>query len=114
MGIAAVVGDRLAGMVVFGSASLYGRAWKRVVRGVLADVYGAPASRRDPSETVSLAIATAISASLRRTSAPGCGETLQGSDSGLLIGAIALQGSVYHAFLAHAQCGANGLDRAVG
>jgi hypothetical protein len=102
IGIAAVRGSVLVGLDVFGTAALYAKGWKKIVRGVLADVHHAKPSRKDPAEIVRRAITATSSVKTVRQSAPGCGETLHGSSDAFVVGAVVHGGSVYHAFVASA------------
>jgi hypothetical protein len=101
-GIAAVAGTRLISLDMFGSPRLYRRAWKKVVRGVLADVYTTSGRREDAKTIVEAAIRASRRLQLHKLRAPGTGETLHGAADGLAVGAIALDGLVYHAVVAAA------------
>jgi hypothetical protein len=102
IGIAAVRGSVLVGLDVFGTAALYAKGWKKVVRGVLADVHDATPAPAGSAEVVRRAITATSSVKTVRQSAPGCGETLHGSSDAFVVGAIVHGGSVYHAFVASA------------
>ncbi len=100
IGLAVVHGDKLVSMDLFGSAALYSRAWQRLARGALADVYDKPANDVDAGQLVGSVLQTMADANVARTSAPGCGETLHGATPDAVIGAVTYQGKLYHALAA--------------
>ncbi len=103
IGLAAVRGDKLVALDVLGSPDLYTRGWKKVARGMLAEVYDKAAPPvSDPAGVVAQALAAVAGATVTRTSAPGCGETLHGEAPGAVFGAVAYEGQVYHAVVAPA------------
>jgi hypothetical protein len=100
-GLAVLNGERLISLEAFGSAALFHRAWRKVARGILAELY----EQKDPPATppaalVERALCRLTDAPLRRQPAPGCGETLHGAVGELVIGGIAHGGELYHAFAA--------------
>lgn len=101
VGLAAVRGEALVEIDVFGSPELYARGWKKVARGMLAEVYEFAARPADDAlGVVTRAVAAVAGAAATRTPAPGCGETLHGTAPGAVFGAVAHQGRVYHAVVA--------------
>lgn len=101
VGLAAVRGDVLVAIDVFGSPDLYARGWKKLARGMLAEVYeSSAAASGDATGVVARALAAVAGASATRTAAPGCGETLHGTAQGAVFGAVAHGGRVYHAVVA--------------
>jgi hypothetical protein len=100
VGVAAVAGSVLVGCDLFGSASLYQRAWKKVLRGVLAEVYQTAKAQADPVSVVERALRDASAIAFARQSAPGTGETLHGESERVVVGAVVDGGTVYHAVVA--------------
>jgi hypothetical protein len=101
VGIAAVHCGKLVALDVFGSARLYTRAWKKVVRGTLGEVYPkAKPSKARPEMVVRRALNAAMGASFHRQAAPGGGESLHGEHQGFVAGAISKRGVAYHLVLA--------------
>ena len=98
VGMAAVAGDRLVGLDVFGSVVLYARAWKKVLRGVLADEYGPASERTDPVRLVEQVMDMLVMPGTNRATLPGCGETIRAVVGVLAMGAVALEGEVVHAY----------------
>ena len=99
VGFAAVRGDGLVGMDIFGSPSLFRRAWPKIASGLLAEVFSGP-SRRGGGASVALrALAAAAHAPQLRQAAPGCGETIVAQADGFTMGAIAYGDELYHAFI---------------
>jgi hypothetical protein len=100
VGFAAVRGNVVVGMDVFGSAALFAKGWKKAMRGVLAEVHDAPAAVGDPVGVVLCALSDAAEIAAVRQITPQCGETLHGLGKGLAIGAVVDEGHVYHAVIA--------------
>ncbi len=100
VGMAAVAGGCLVGMDVFGSTELYAKAWKKVLRGMLADDYGPVDGRTDPVKLVRLAMDMLTMPATTRTTLPGCGETILVRVGVLAMGAVALDGELVHAYAA--------------
>jgi hypothetical protein len=100
VGIAAVVGERVLGLDLFGSAKLYERAWRKVVRGVLAETHEPSDRSPDPAKLVASVLASlgGLKAIVRKV--PGCGETIHGTAGLVAMGAIAAKGTVYHTYVA--------------
>jgi hypothetical protein len=99
VGVAAVRGDRLLGMDLFGSAGLFKRAWPKIARGILSEVFGEPVASSGATAVVTHALTVAAHLPHDRRPAPGCGETLHASAGGLALGAIVLGADLYHAFV---------------
>ena len=102
VGMAVVNGSSLVSLDLFGSSQLYRRAWKKIARGVLVEIYDRQPGNGDPRAVVTRALASVSRSAVIRKAAPGCGETLHGSSEGLVVGAVAHQGAVYHAMVAPA------------
>lgn len=100
VGLAVVRGDRLVGLDLFASPSLYMKGWKKIARGVLAEVHKDRTSTADPLRVVDSALHELTQTRVVRTRAPGCGETLHGNSGRLVIGAVVHEGQVYHAVAA--------------
>ena len=100
VGLAAVCGARLIGLDLFASPSLYHKGWKKVARGVLAEMHDTPSADSDPASLVRAALDELSRTPVVRNTAPGCGETLHGTSSRYVVGAIAHEGKVYHAVVA--------------
>ena len=99
VGLAVVQGSELVALDVFGSPELYRRAWKKIARGVLVEVYDKRPGNGDPRAVVAAALAKVARAGVNRNPAPGCGETLHGTAEGLVVGAVAHEGKIYHAMV---------------
>lgn len=94
-GVAVVQGDKLISMDILGSPELFRRSWKKIARGILAEVYDKSPPASDAVSTVRTAISQLGSIPVARNAPPGCGETLHGKAS-LAVGAIVRDGKVYH------------------
>jgi hypothetical protein len=99
IGLAAVYGRSLVSLDLFGSASLYRRAWKKIGRGLLAELF-----ERDVATDEDAALAVvgdalgAMAASDPVTEpAPGGGEILHARSSGLSFTAIVSHEAMFHA-----------------
>ena len=97
-GVAVVQGDKLISMDILGSPELFRRSWKKIARGILAEVYDKSPPAGDAVSTVRTAISQLGSISVARNTPPGCGETLHGKGS-LAVGAIVRDGKVYHVLI---------------
>lgn len=102
VGIAAVYDGRLVALDVFASAALFGRCWRKVARGILAETYAPTGTGSDARAVVEAALFDLAKASATRTPAPGCGETLHGVTESGVFGAVAYEGRIYHAVVAAA------------
>jgi hypothetical protein len=97
VGVAAVRAGKIVGLDLFGSASLFARGWSKIVRGLLAEVYGAAVETAgDPSAVVRQCIAALTDTPIERRAAPGCGTTIHGHGRGYVVGGVALDDSLYH------------------
>ena len=94
-GVAVVHGDRLVSIDILGSPDLFRRSWRKIARGILAEVYDGSTPATDAVTTVRTAIAQLASIPVARATPPGCGETLHGKE-GLAVGAVVRNGNVYH------------------
>jgi hypothetical protein len=94
-GVAVVHGEKLVSADILGSPELFRRSWKKLARGILAEVYSEATPPSDAATTVRTAISQLGSIPVARHTPPGCGETLHGH-AGLAIGAIVQEGKVYH------------------
>jgi hypothetical protein len=97
VGLAAVRGEAIVGLDLFGSPSLFARGWSKIVRGFLAEVYATAAEvAGDPLAVVRACVAALTDTPIERRSAPGCGTTLHGRGRGFVVGGVALDESLYH------------------
>ncbi|MBI2894154.1 MAG: hypothetical protein HYY06_11435 [Deltaproteobacteria bacterium] len=96
VGVAAVRGGRLLGLDVLGSARLYRRAWKKVLRGIVAEVHRDEPIACDVVGVVDGALAALQGVPVTRRREPGCAETLHGTSNGLAIGAVVHDGQAFH------------------
>jgi hypothetical protein len=94
-GVAVVQGDKLLSADILGSPELFSRGWKKIARGILAEVYAQSPPPIDATTTVRAAIARLGGIPVARNTPPGCGETLHGK-ADLAVGAIVQAGKVYH------------------
>ena len=101
-GLAVVHGGKVLSMDLFGSPDLYQRAWRKVARGILFEAFEPACQRGDARQSVQEALKVAAGVTLVRTKAPGVGETLHGEGAGIVLGAVAHLGAVYHLELAAA------------
>jgi hypothetical protein len=96
IGIAALHGDVLVGLDVFGSTAVFKRAWPRLARGILGDVLeDEKATTRDAEGAVRAVLACLGDAQLVRTPAAR-GATLHGSLGRHAVGAVVDGGRVFH------------------
>jgi hypothetical protein len=102
LGFAAVRGSEVIGIDLMGSPVLYRKAWRKLVRGVLLDIYEGAAEAVDPVELVNRMLRAASEAPVVRQQAPGCGETLAADSDEVAFSAITHEGHVYHAAIAPA------------
>jgi hypothetical protein len=100
VGFAAVRGEVVLGMDVFGTTALFAKGWKKAIRGVLAEVHDVPAPDGDPVTVVRRALSDVAEISAVHQVAPGGGHTLHGTGKGLVLGAVVGRGHVYHAVVA--------------
>jgi hypothetical protein len=101
IGVAAFRGEGMLGIDLYGSSTLYARGHAKVLRGLLADApNGTTASASRPVERVGEALATLAGARVTRARGPGGGETLHGGADGLVVGAVVMDGRLYHATVA--------------
>ena len=102
VGLATVAGDRLLAADLLGSPSLYRRGWRKLARGLVAEV-GPPSRSPRAAAVVLEALAQAARIPYTRASGTGMGETLHGMGghavSGLVTGAVVSGGAVYHAVI---------------
>jgi hypothetical protein len=102
VGVALVRAGALVLLDLFGTAHLYARAHRKVLRGMLADAseegQAPPGARR----AVADALATLSGAELQRVKAPGSGDTLHGRFDGYVGSVLVSEGRVYHAVIAAA------------
>jgi hypothetical protein len=99
VGIAAVFGDQRVGLDLFGSPALYARGWKKVARGLLAEVYD---GREAPPEDRALGIVEAAIRAIARSEpainvAPGIGLTLHATAEGVTFTGVVNREVLYHA-----------------
>ena len=99
-GLAAVHDGQVIALDLFGSPALFERAWRKVVRGLLLEHYPQAKNGGDPRQLVQRALELALEAKVVRREAPGVGQTLHGEHQEMVLGAVAYQGQVYHAFAA--------------
>lgn len=94
IGVARVAGDIVIDL--FGSAALYERGWKKVVRGMLLDA-GTNSSRPGTAtERVASALYQLQKASPTISAAVGAGHTVHADHDGNVLGACVCDGKVYH------------------
>lgn len=101
IGIAALRGEQLLGLDVFGSTRLYRRAHAKVLRGLLAEVPNTttpPSSQ--PHTRVRDTLSTILRVTITRATGPGGGETLHGQIGTTVVGAVVSGGVAYHAAIA--------------
>lgn len=96
VGLALVHGSSLVSLDIFGSPSLFTRAWKKLARGMLLEVYGDAPQEGDAWGIVARALLSLPEVATSRRPAPGCGETLHGIDRGMAVSALTYEGHVYH------------------
>jgi len=100
VGVAFVRGDRLVSLDLFGSPSLFARAWKKLGLGVLSDVYEESITPADPRAVAQDALDDIRTTPLRKGPAVGIGETLHGGGN-VAVGAVVEGGQLYHLYAAH-------------
>jgi hypothetical protein len=98
-GVAVVHGEKLVSIDILGSPDLFRRSWRKIARGILAEVYDESPPPRDATTTVRTAISELASIPVVRNTPPGCGETLHGKGN-VAVGAIVREGKVYHVLVA--------------
>ena len=72
-GVAVVQGDKLVSIDILGSADLFRRSWKKIARGILAEVYDKSPPATDAVATVRVAVSQPASIPVVRKTPPGCG-----------------------------------------
>jgi hypothetical protein len=99
VGLAAVRGKTLVVIDLFGSPALFARAWPKIARGILGEIWDAPETT-DPAaalDVVAAALREVAAVETARTPAPGAGETLHGKSERRVLAALAHEGTLYHA-----------------
>jgi hypothetical protein len=96
VGIAAVRGNELIGLDLFGSAALYSRAWRKVARGLLAEVFADPTDTTNAKMVVDRALEALARAPASATTPPGCGTTHHGEAGGTTFTALEHEQALYH------------------
>lgn len=96
VGLATLHGGTLIGLDVSGSAALYRRAHKKILRGVLGEVYERHSGAAPTVEDVERLLGARREVPVVRRPAPGCGESLQGHPADLALGAVMHRGQIYH------------------
>ena len=96
VGVAFLHGGRFLCLDVLGSPALWSRAWKKLVRGVLAESYTTAPPPVDPISQVREVLSQAITAKVTRVDSPGSGETLHAECDKLTVGGVAQSDEVYH------------------
>ncbi len=104
VGIAAIRDEGVATLDLFGSATLFARAFAKIARGILIESVARPRPEGDAvvlarraREITRHALAALRDAKPTRTSSPGLGETLQGQLGAIAFGAAVAGGALYHA-----------------
>jgi hypothetical protein len=99
VGLAAVHAGKLVSVDLFGSSALYAKAWRKVVRGLVAEVYESAAANGHAAArgVVEHALQALERVPTARQEAPGGGETVFGEAGGWVLSAIVSAGRVYHA-----------------
>lgn len=96
VGIALIRADRVALLDLFGSTSLYARAYRKITSGMLSDPAPGTADPSGARAIVSATLERMRAIELARRPGPSCGETLHGEAGSLSVGAIVHEGSAYH------------------
>jgi hypothetical protein len=99
VGIAAVAAEGLVGLDLFGSESLFSRAWTKIGLGLMSEVHPEllPPDLEASLRAVTAALRAMASSKVHRVGAPGIGDTLHGTNQGVTYGGVALAGVLYHA-----------------
>lgn len=98
VGIAFTRAGRFVALDVFGSPSLYARAWKKVARGALAEIFAdepAPAKGR-PRDRVRRALGDVAKAQMVVKESVGCGRTIHGATRALAWSGVANGSALLH------------------
>lgn len=96
VGLAVVRDNRLIGLDVLATPSLYRRVWTKVAHGALAEVDPSSSVSQDPAAVVARVCAAWKSARIREQEAPGCGKTLHGIGESVAFGALQHEGRIVH------------------
>ena len=100
VGLAVYLGSRLITLDVFGSPSLYARGWKKIARGILAEIYQEQSSESAPTDQCARLLANLSRARSESVETiEGCGPTVHGKVSGAVYGAATYDGHLYHAIV---------------
>ena len=102
VGLAAIHRGEVVALDLFGSASLYSRAWRKVTRGLLLEDYPAGGQNGHARQLAQHALEILKDTPVTRKKAPGAGHTLHGEHQSMVVGAVVHQGHVFHAFAAQA------------
>jgi hypothetical protein len=103
IGLAALRGGKLLSIDLFGGTDLYRRCWRKIAKGLFAEVFADSVSRcTDSSQVVQAALDTAAGAPLERTQPPGMGHTLRIISRHISGLALAHGGQLFHAMIAPA------------
>lgn len=104
VGIAALDGERLISIDLFGSPTLLRRAYPKVTRGLLLDVPDATAAASDDqvAAIVGAALRAVGEAAVTSQPAPGAGHTLILSTPAFVGSGISHEGTIYHCMIAPA------------
>jgi hypothetical protein len=94
-GVAVVHGEQLVSIEILGSPDLFRRSWKKIARGILAEIYERVPPPSDATASVSRVLSQLGAIPVARNTPPGCGETLHGKN-GIAVGAVVRDGRVYH------------------
>jgi hypothetical protein len=98
IGVAAV-SDQGISIEVVGSARVFERAWRPILRGILMGASSSEPRTGSASDAVVGAIDRALACQPIFHDAPGIGQTVHARDASLVYGALVHAGSVYHAFV---------------
>jgi ARG/rhodanese/phosphatase superfamily protein len=96
IGFVAVQRDRLLTLELLGSPALYGRAWRKLARGLLAEPPDAEGASPHAAQIAARALEALRSAPFVRKPAPGCGTSAHAVTAEIVAGAIAHDGNVFH------------------
>jgi hypothetical protein len=102
VGVAMVREGALVLLDAFGSADLFARAHRKVLRGMLADTRSEGEAVGGATEAVRSALDALGDVESHREPSPGCGETLRSRAPSLSASAVSYEGAVYHVVVAAA------------
>jgi len=102
VGVAMVREGALLLLDAFGSADLYARAHRKVLRGMLADTRTDGEAAPGAIETVQKTLEELTRIEAHRAAAPGCGETLRAKSESFSASALVHDDAVYHLVVAAA------------